>query len=92
MAKIATFVELVEKFRSEADFVTIYIDEAHASDRWEFKNNYLDVKSHKCEYYIVELPAALEHYANPTLMRESKIAPFMLDFGLLFPRFLINFM
>ena len=47
MAKIASFVELADKFRSEADFVVVYIDEAHSSDGWAFNRNYADVKSHK---------------------------------------------
>jgi len=48
MAKLASFVELVRKFRSKADFVIVYIDEMHASDQWAFRNNYSDIPAHKC--------------------------------------------
>ena len=40
------FVELVKEFQSVADFLTIYIEEAHPTDEWAFHNNY-DIKQHK---------------------------------------------
>ncbi len=41
MGTLADFVELVKEFQSEADFLTVYIQEAHAQDGWAFgKSNY----------------------------------------------------
>ena len=39
------FVELMKEFQSVADFLTIYIQEAHPTDGWAFGNNY-DIKQH----------------------------------------------
>ncbi|KAB0386097.1 hypothetical protein FD755_001053 [Muntiacus reevesi] len=39
-------LRLIEDFGSIADFLIIYIEEAHASDGWAFKNN-VDIKSHR---------------------------------------------
>lgn len=36
----------MEDFGSAADFLIIYIEEAHASDGWAFKNN-VDIKQHR---------------------------------------------
>ncbi|KAI5938229.1 Type I iodothyronine deiodinase [Manis javanica] len=36
---------LIEDFSSIADFLVIYIEEAHASDGWAFKNN-VDIRTH----------------------------------------------
>ncbi|TKC49962.1 hypothetical protein EI555_010444, partial [Monodon monoceros] len=40
------FKRLIEDFSSIADFLIIYIEEAHASDGWAFKNN-VDIKNHQ---------------------------------------------
>ena len=40
------FVELVNKFRSVADFVTIYIKEARAKDEWNFRGNAYKICAH----------------------------------------------
>ena len=37
MAKLAKFNEIVRDFNDLADFVIIYISEAHANDGWAFK-------------------------------------------------------
>uniref|UniRef100_G1QTE3 Iodothyronine deiodinase n=1 Tax=Nomascus leucogenys TaxID=61853 RepID=G1QTE3_NOMLE len=37
---------LIEDFSSIADFLVIYIEEAHASDGWAFKNN-MDIRNHQ---------------------------------------------
>lgn len=36
----------MEDFSSVADFLTVYIEEAHASDGWAFKNN-VDIRRHR---------------------------------------------
>lgn len=41
MARLQQFGEMVEEFSNIADFLTIYIEEAHPIDEWRFKvNNY----------------------------------------------------
>uniref|UniRef100_A0A8B9W6B7 Iodothyronine deiodinase n=1 Tax=Bos mutus grunniens TaxID=30521 RepID=A0A8B9W6B7_BOSMU len=44
--KFDQFKRLIEDFGSVADFLIIYIEEAHASDGWAFKNN-VDIKNHR---------------------------------------------
>ena len=46
MAKLAQFKELVADFASNVDFLTIYIDEAHPSDGWAFRNNPYVINNH----------------------------------------------
>ena len=53
MVKFAEFVELVEQFRSKADFLIVYIDEAHASNQWAFNNNYAKINAHTCKYFVM---------------------------------------
>ena len=45
MAKFGEFCKTASSFASVADFVTVYIEEAHPSDGWAFKNN-VDISSH----------------------------------------------
>uniref|UniRef100_G1LSZ6 Iodothyronine deiodinase n=1 Tax=Ailuropoda melanoleuca TaxID=9646 RepID=G1LSZ6_AILME len=44
--KFDQFKRLVEDFCSTADFLIIYIEEAHASDGWAFKNN-VNIRTHR---------------------------------------------
>ena len=46
---LADFVELVKEFQGVADFVIIYIEEAHPNNpgRWNFTNNYSNIKAHE---------------------------------------------
>lgn len=37
MARLKEFGEIVERFGDVADFVTVYIEEAHPTDEWSFK-------------------------------------------------------
>uniref|UniRef100_A0A2K6RZQ5 Iodothyronine deiodinase n=1 Tax=Saimiri boliviensis boliviensis TaxID=39432 RepID=A0A2K6RZQ5_SAIBB len=46
MFKFDQFKRLTEDFSSVADFLIIYIEEAHASDGWAFKNN-VDIRNHQ---------------------------------------------
>jgi len=46
MAQLAYFVQLATKYSALADFVVIYIEEAHASDGWKFAGNY-DINIHR---------------------------------------------
>lgn len=46
MAKFARFNEIVDEFRDFADFVIIYIEEAHATDGWRFDRNF-DIRQHR---------------------------------------------
>uniref|UniRef100_A0ABI7Y9K8 Iodothyronine deiodinase n=2 Tax=Felinae TaxID=338152 RepID=A0ABI7Y9K8_FELCA len=44
--KFDQFKRLIEDFCSIADFLIIYIEEAHASDGWAFKNN-VNIRNHR---------------------------------------------
>lgn len=46
MHKLDEFKELIKDFSEVADFLVIYIAEAHSSDGWAFSNNY-DINQHK---------------------------------------------
>lgn len=46
VAKLSEFKKLVDEFCDKADFLIIYIEEAHASDGWKFRNNY-DINIHR---------------------------------------------
>ena len=45
MAKFDRFLRLAARYRNRADFLTVYIEEAHPSDGWAFKNN-VQVRRH----------------------------------------------
>ena len=44
--KLARFNEIIAEFCDAADFLLIYIEEAHPTDGWSFKNNF-DIKTHR---------------------------------------------
>lgn len=46
MLKFDEFNKLIKDFSSVADFLIIYIEEAHAVDGWAFKNNVV-IKNHR---------------------------------------------
>ncbi|NXD32456.1 IOD1 deiodinase, partial [Spelaeornis formosus] len=46
LLKFDQFKRLVDDFASTADFLIIYIEEAHATDGWAFKNN-VDIRQHR---------------------------------------------
>lgn len=46
MAKWAHFGKIAQRFTDVATFVTVYIEEAHASDGWRFGNNH-DINIHR---------------------------------------------
>ena len=46
MAKLDTFKKCVTDFKNIADFITIYIDEAHPTDGWAFNNNPYAIAKH----------------------------------------------
>lgn len=46
MYKLEEFKELVKDFSDVADFLVIYIAEAHSTDGWAFNNNY-DINQHQ---------------------------------------------
>ena len=47
MEKLATMVRISQAYESVADFVTIYIVEAHATDGWHLAKNPYAIHSHK---------------------------------------------
>ncbi|KAK5870145.1 hypothetical protein PBY51_024803 [Eleginops maclovinus] len=46
MYKLEEFKQLVKDFSDVADFLVIYIEEAHSTDGWSFENN-VDINQHK---------------------------------------------
>ena len=46
MAKFKEFCQLASSFADVADFVTVYIEEAHPSDGWAFSNN-REIQTHQ---------------------------------------------
>ena len=46
MALLADFKQVVADFTDIADFVTIYISEAHATNQWNFPGNKYKIKEH----------------------------------------------
>ncbi len=46
MAELSDFKKVVEDFAGVADFVTVYITEAHAMDQWNFRGNKYKIKQH----------------------------------------------
>ena len=49
MVDFDTFEEIVSEFRDIADFLVIYIEEAHASDQWFYPNGHhnYSIKQHQ---------------------------------------------
>ena len=47
MEKLATVVRISHKYESVADFVTVYIQEAHATDGWVFQWNAYKIANHR---------------------------------------------
>ncbi len=39
MAELADFKKVAADFANDVEFVTVYIDEAHATDGWNFSGN-----------------------------------------------------
>lgn len=45
-ARVGEFLSVVQEFSDVADFLTIYVEEAHPSDGWAFQNN-VKISTHK---------------------------------------------
>jgi hypothetical protein len=45
MKKLEHYKKLIARFSHVADFLIVYITEAHPSDGWKFKNNF-DINTH----------------------------------------------
>ena len=46
MVKLGRFYQMIENFAGSADFLIIYIEEAHASDGWKITNN-TEIRQHR---------------------------------------------
>uniref|UniRef100_A0A4X2KI99 Iodothyronine deiodinase n=2 Tax=Vombatus ursinus TaxID=29139 RepID=A0A4X2KI99_VOMUR len=68
--KFDQFQKLIEDFSSIADFLIIYIEEAHATDGWAFANN-IDIKQHRTLQNRME--------AAQLLMDRKPLCPIVLD-------------
>ncbi len=47
MVLFDTFCDLATKYQNKADFLTIYIQEAHPTDGWMFPTNPYSIRTHK---------------------------------------------
>jgi len=66
MAELVYFSKIVEKYGAFADFVVIYIEEAHPKDGWRFPDNY-DIKKHQTlKERLNAASRLLEHNILPT--------------------------
>uniref|UniRef100_A0A8D2L466 Iodothyronine deiodinase n=2 Tax=Varanus komodoensis TaxID=61221 RepID=A0A8D2L466_VARKO len=70
MFKFDEFKKLVKDFKSVADFLVIYIEEAHASDGWAFYNNIV-IKHHRTLQDRMQ--------AAQILLKEDPLCPVVLD-------------
>lgn len=68
--KLDEFKQLVKDFSNVADFLIVYLAEAHATDAWAFKNN-VDISVHK---NLEERLAAAR-----TLLKEDPPCPVVVD-------------
>ena len=71
MEKLATFKEIVREYGSVADFLLIYIAEAHPTDGWAFANNKYQIPNH---INIQDRVKAAEK-----LMGEGLVCPIVVD-------------
>ncbi|KAK7106198.1 hypothetical protein V1264_017484 [Littorina saxatilis] len=47
MVKLSDFNQVVTKYAGLADFLIVYIQEAHPDDGWAFRNNPFVIKNHR---------------------------------------------
>ena len=72
MDKLAQFGEMTAKFSSLADFVTVYISEAHPSEEANFTGN-IDIAQHKVPYLCrTQNVSSLQRDHFRTLRRELR--------------------
>lgn len=70
MYKLEEFKQLVKDFSDVADFLVVYIAEAHSTDGWAFTNN-IDINRHR------SLEDRLS--AAQILVREDPLCPVVVD-------------
>lgn len=70
MYKLDEFKQLVKDFSDVADFLVIYIAEAHSTDGWAFTNN-IDIQQHKT---LEERMSAAQ-----ILVQEDTLCPLVVD-------------
>ena len=71
MAEFQRFSQLALDFADHADFLCIYIEEAHAADGFSFKNNY-DIPAHKTIQAKLETARRLHNMT-------SSVVPLVVD-------------
>lgn len=47
MSELDSLIQLEADFREQADFIFIYIGEAHATDGWKFQKNEFSIATHR---------------------------------------------
>uniref|UniRef100_A0A674CT50 Iodothyronine deiodinase n=1 Tax=Salmo trutta TaxID=8032 RepID=A0A674CT50_SALTR len=70
MYKLGEFKQLVKDFSDVADFLVVYIAEAHSTDGWVFANN-VDINKHQ---NLVERLAAAQF-----LVKQDPLCPVVVD-------------
>jgi len=78
MEMLGKFGALCENFSQQAEFVTIYIVEAHASERGHFVGNY-DIKTHQTMEERLEAVQTLQNEADGALDKCTIVVDHMDD-------------
>ena len=65
MANLAKFVLTVKEYLSLAEFVTVYIEEAHPTDGWAIPNNQYTLKHHGTLADRIDAAKLLQHEGLP---------------------------
>lgn len=81
MAKLRDFGEIVHDFSNIADFVIVYIEEAHPSDGWALKNNYNIPKHRTQEERCAAARFLLSHNPPCTVRVDSMLDAANLAYG-----------
>ena len=89
MVKFEHFNKVVARFSSMADFIIIYIEEAHAADAWRFENN-MEIKNHRSLEDRIEAANVLQQKGpRCPIFIDSMLNEANLKYGGLFERLYI---
>ena len=86
MAKFNEFCQLISNFDDVADFLTIYIEEAHPEDGWAFKDN-IRIAQHKLlKDRIAAAEGLMQHNSKSTVVVDNMNNDACFAYGGLFER------
>ena len=71
MAKFDEFCQLLSDYADVADFLTIYIEEAHPKDGWVVKNNISIVQHKLLKDRIAAAEVLMQHNSKSTVVVDS---------------------